>query len=70
MNTLYLAAGGLVGCELASQPEGCRFNSYPASLSKVLPLAHEVPIYGLSSGKAYRCNSSTAESKIQALQAW
>ena len=41
------------------------FNSYLASLSKVIPLAHEVPIYGLSSGKAFGCNSSTVKSKIQ-----
>ena len=58
---LQIAYGGRVGTESTLQPEGHRFNSYPASLSKVLPLAHEVPIYGLLSGKASGCNSSTAE---------
>ena len=41
-----MAAGGLVGYEPASQPIGHGFNSYPAPLSKVLPLAHKVSIYG------------------------
>ena len=67
---MQIAADDLVGCELASQPRGRGFSSYLASLSKVLPLAHEVRIHGLSAGKVPGCNSSrTTESKIQALSA-
>ena len=53
MDDWRLNKSGLVGCELASQPRCHGFNSYPVSLSKVLPLAHEVPIHGL-----FGCNSS------------
>ena len=50
--------GGLVDYEFALQPRGHRFNSYPVSLSKVLPLAHKVPIHELLAGKASGYNSS------------
>ena len=59
--SMYLASGGLDGCELASQPRGRGFNSYLASLSKVLLLAREISIYGLYAGKTSGCNSPTVD---------
>ena len=60
-----------MGCKLASQPRVRGFNSCPASSNKVIPLAHEVPIHGLSAGKASGCNSSKLSNpKSRHLQAW